>query len=126
MLGLVIILFSRSGQNSLLNANVNVNVNVNVNSILAVGSECISGSYSTSPTSLHSTRQGDKHYMAQFPQTLCSFSIFFLSPTISLPTVHEEAGADCSSGSYYKSTVLLLLMKSLKDVYRSVYTLLRG
>lgn len=55
--------------------------------------------FSTSPISLHSTRQGESHYMAQFPQALCLSSLFYLSLWLflCLSAVQEEAGGDGSS-----------------------------
>lgn len=57
--------------------------------------------FSTSPISLHSTRQGESHYMAQFPQALCLSSLF-ISPSDSssvcqLCRRHHQAGGDGSS-----------------------------
>ncbi len=49
-----------------------------------------------------------------------------LTPSLCLSTELEEAGSEWFSDSDYKSTVLLLLMRSLKGVYRSVFTLLKG
>lgn len=61
---------------------------------------------------------------------LFAFPVFFFLISLwlflCLSTVQEEAGGDGSSGSDYKSTVLLLLMRSLKGVYLLVFTLQRG
>lgn len=57
---------------------------------------------------------------------LCFSRLFSLSVSLS---VHWAGGGwrwRVLSGSDFKSTVLLLLMRSLRGVYRSIFTLLRG
>lgn len=68
------------------------------------GFQCTAG---CSPLLPFPCRDGRRDCTARFPQALCRSN----RPSVSSRSV-QEAGGDCSSGSDYKSTVLLLLMKS--------------